>query len=88
MYLGHMRLHVDRWGLIETVPVDQQPKENVNTDAQKNLSNAEFELVDITTWERAIGVLNFPTHTTIQITVIKMLPDLLSKFSQFQSQLT
>jgi hypothetical protein len=47
MYASHMRLAVDRWGLIEPVPAKEQPKEEVNLDADKNLSQTEYELVNV-----------------------------------------
>lgn len=47
MHEGHMRLVVDRWGLIEPIPSAEQPKEEVDTDPEKNLSAAEYELVSV-----------------------------------------
>jgi len=41
---GHMRLVIDRWGLIEPIPQAQQPNEQINT--ANALSDTEFELVD------------------------------------------
>lgn len=43
MYQGHMRLSVDKWGLIEPSP--QPLTGDFNTDL--NLSNTEYELVSV-----------------------------------------
>jgi replication factor A1 len=43
MFKGHMRLGVDKWGLIE--PAKEELKEDINT--AENLSETEYELVSV-----------------------------------------
>lgn len=47
MFSSHMRLCVDRWGLIESVPAELVPDEVVDSSAENNLSLTEYELVGV-----------------------------------------
>lgn len=47
MFANRVRLAVDRWGLIEAVPADQQPtNDQVATEDEKNVSLPEYQLIE------------------------------------------
>lgn len=47
MFSNRIRLAVDRWGLIEALPLDaQKPQEKVATEDEKNVSLPEYQLIE------------------------------------------
>jgi hypothetical protein len=69
MFSNRIRLAVDRWGLIEALPLDaQKPQEKVATEDEKNVSLPEYQLIECPQWEGPSSASSSHQATVLTIT--------------------